>query len=52
MKITNNDFQNVITPLLIDLLQDPGFLLTDPDAKTAVDMIKYVGLFDFYKWKK
>ena len=45
MKITDNDFQNVITPLLIDLLSDPGFLQTDPDANEAVKKIRDVGLF-------
>ena len=48
MKITEHDFQNVITPTLIDLLQDPGFLLTDPDANIAVEKIRAVGLFNFY----
>ena len=45
MKITDNDFQNVIAPLLIDLLSDPGFLQTDPDANEAVEKIRNVGLF-------
>ena len=43
MKITEDDFQNVITPLLVDLLRDPGFLLTDKDANAAVEKIKEVG---------
>ena len=43
MKITEVDFQTVITPLLIDLLRDPGFLLIDPDAIAAVEKIREVG---------
>ena len=48
MEITEYDFQNVITPLLIDLLSDPGFLLTDPDAIAAVEKIREVGLLSSY----
>ena len=40
MKISDDDFQNVITPLLIDWLQDTGFLSTDPDAIYAVNFDK------------
>ena len=47
MKITEYDFQNVITPLLIDLMTDPGFLQTDPDAIAAVEKIREVCLFNF-----
>ena len=48
MKITEDDFQNVISPLFVDLLRDPGFLLTDPDANAAVKKIKEVGFFNLY----
>ena len=43
MKITEDDFQNVISSLLVDMLRDPGFLLTDQDANAAVEKIKEVG---------
>ena len=43
MKITEDEFQNVISPLLVDLLNDPGFLLTNQDANEAVEKIKDVG---------
>ena len=49
MKITEDDFQNVISPLLVDLLRDPGFLQTDQDANAAVEKIKEVGLFNLYR---
>ena len=48
MEITEYDFQNKITLLLIDLLSDPDFLLTDPDAIAAVEKIRDVGLLTSY----